>query len=109
LLIQLGGKLLMGYIFIGGCCAWYMGLRQRLFVQSTVWLLARGYSASQYGLPMCSFWQGACSRIPTGRFFEVVLPVELAYNQNYLAHPASSDAWRYRAKIKLRAGKKIHS
>lgn len=29
--------------------------------------------------------------MPTARFFEVVLPVKLVYNQRYLASPASPD------------------
>jgi len=73
---------------------------------SQIWLLRRLFwliSATEgwFELPAIN-WD-------TPRFFEVVLPLKLAYNQSYLAHPASFDVWRYRVKIKRRAGKKIHS
>jgi hypothetical protein len=40
-----------------------------------------------------------CSRMPTARFFEVVSPVELVYNQGYLAGPQSRNFKRYMARL----------
>jgi hypothetical protein len=40
--------------------------------------------------------------MPTAWFFEVVLLLELVYNEGHLAHPASSDAVALAGKMKDR-------